>query len=43
MTKVKKLFSPFEKGYVPLSDVDFNTLYSAGEAGYTDYLLYNLK
>jgi len=28
---------------VPLSDVDFNTLYSPGEAGYTDYPLYNSK
>lgn len=27
----------------PLNDVDYNTLYSPGEVGYTDYPLYNSK
>ena len=28
---------------VPLNDVDFGTLYSPGETGYTDYSLYTSK
>lgn len=31
------------KKNVPLNDVDFNTLYAPGEAGYTDYPLYTSK